>query len=208
MDKSKIFIISGPSGAGEDSIIEGLRKNFEIERVITTSTRQMRSGESQGNPYYFISREEFIRRRDNNEFIEWAEQYNGNLYGVTKEEIERVKNCGKVGIWKIDWKGVITAKKLYPEIPAIFITVSDFKILEDRIRRRGGISEEYIKEGVFSRRFENDARQIAAASTNTIEYFVSWNFRHIVKVKTRRMVNLINLKHGYKMLEIITPSEL
>ncbi len=146
MDKSKIFIISGPSGAGEDSIIEGLRKNFELERVITTSTRQMRPGESQGNPYYFISREEFVRRRDNNEFIEWAEQYNGNLYGVTKEEIERVKNCGKVGIWKIDWKGVITAKKLYPEIPAIFITVTDPKILEDRIRRRGGISEEYIKE--------------------------------------------------------------
>lgn len=150
MSKSNIFIISGPSGAGEDSIIEGLRKYFEIERVITASTRAMRPGEAQGNPYYFISREEFIKRRDSGEFIEWAEQYNGNLYGVTKEEIERVKSAGwltgKVGIWKIDLKGVIAAKKLFPEIPAIFITVSDLKILEDRIRRRGGISEEYIQE--------------------------------------------------------------
>lgn len=144
--KSKIFIISGPSGAGEDSIIEGLRKYFSIERVITTTTRSMRPGESQGDPYYFITREEFIKRRNNGEFVEWAEQYNGNLYGVIKEEIERVKKSGRVGIWKIDWKGVITAKKLYPEIPAVFITVSDLKILEDRIRRRGGISEEYIKE--------------------------------------------------------------
>ncbi len=146
MNKSKIFIISGPSGSGEDSIIEGLRKYFEIERVITTSTRSMRPGESQGKPYYFISREEFIQRRDNGEFVEWAEQYNNNLYGVTEGEIKRVKNSGKVGIWKLDWKGVITAKKIYPEIPAIFVTVSDLKILENRIRRRGGISEEYIKE--------------------------------------------------------------
>src|SRR4030042_4578931 len=146
MGKSKIFIISGPSGTGEDSIIEGLRKHFEIERVITTSTRSTRPGETNGKPYYFINREEFIKRRDNGEFVEWAEQYNNNLYGVNEEEIKRVKNSGKVGIWKLDLKGVMTAKKLYPEIKSIFITVPDLKTLEDRIRRRGGISEEYIKE--------------------------------------------------------------
>lgn len=143
--KFQIFIISGPSGAGEDSVIEGLRKYFQIERVVTTTTRKMRPGESQGNPYYFINREGFIKRRDNNEFIEWAEQYNGNLYGVTKEEIERVEKSGKVGIWKIDWKGVITAKKLFPEIPAIFIN-APLNILEKRIRKRDDVTEEYIKE--------------------------------------------------------------
>lgn len=144
--KSNIFIISGPSGAGEDSIIEGLKKYFPIERVITTSTREMRPNESQGNPYWFITREEFIKRRDNNEFVEWAEQYNGNLYGVTKEEIERMKNSDKIGLWKIEWQGVITAKKIYSEIPAIFITVSDLKVLEDRIRRRDNVTDEYIQE--------------------------------------------------------------
>lgn len=146
MPKSNIFIISGPSGAGEDSVIKGLRKYFPVEQAITTSTRAMRPGESQGNPYYFISREEFIKRRDNGEFVEWAEQYNGNLYGVTKEEIERVKNSGKIGVWKIEWKGVVTARKLFPEILAILITVSNLKILEDRIRRRDNVSEEYVKE--------------------------------------------------------------
>lgn len=145
MQKSNIFIISGPSGAGEDSIIEGLKKFFKIERTITTTTRTMRLGESQGNPYYFISREEFIARRDNNEFVEWAEQYNGNLYGVTKEEIERVKNSGNIGTWKIEWKGVITAKKIFPEIPSIFIN-APIDVLENRIRRRDNVSEEYIKE--------------------------------------------------------------
>lgn len=161
MPKSNIFIISGPSGAGEDSIIEGLKKYFPIERVVTTSTREMRPNESQGNPYRFITREEFIKRRDNNEFVEWAEQYNGNLYGVTKEEIERMKSAGrrtgKIGLWKIEWKGVITAKKVFPEIPAIFIN-APMDILEDRIRRRGGISEEYIKERMnYTQEFLNHA---------------------------------------------------
>lgn len=145
MKKSNIFIISGPSGAGEDSIIEGLKNFFKIERIITTTTRAMRPGESQGKPYYFISREEFVTRRDNNEFVEWAEQYNGNLYGVTKEEIERVKNSSHIGTWKIEWKGVMTAKKIFPEIPSIFIN-APLDVLENRIRRRDTVSEEYIKE--------------------------------------------------------------
>ncbi|MDD5464669.1 MAG: guanylate kinase, partial [Candidatus Moranbacteria bacterium] len=98
MHKSNIFIISGPSGAGEDSIIGGLEKLFDVERVITTSTRQMRPGESQANPYYFISKDEFAKKLKSGEFAEHAEQYNGNFYGVSKEELERVKNSGKIGI--------------------------------------------------------------------------------------------------------------
>jgi len=70
------------------------------------------------------------------------------------------------------------------------------------------LSDEYIKAGVIPKKYENDALQIAIGSTNAIDYFVSWNFKHIVKVKTRRMVNLINLRYGYKPIEIITPSEL
>lgn len=143
---SNIFIISGPSGAGEDSIIEGLRRYFDVEKIITTTTRKMRPKESQGNPYYFISKEQFIIQRDRNEFVEWAEQYNGNLYGVTKEEIERVKKTNRIGTWKIEWKGVLTAKKIYPEIKSIFITVTDLAVLEDRIRRRDGVSQAYIEE--------------------------------------------------------------
>ena len=143
---SKIFIISGPSGAGEDSIIEGLRKYFPIERVISTTTRSMRPGESQGSPYYFVSEDEFKKGVEKEDFFEWTEEYNSKLYGVTKKEIERVKNSKHVGIWKIEYKGVATAKKLIPGIIAIFVTVSNLKILENRIRRRDGVSEEYIKE--------------------------------------------------------------
>ncbi len=146
METKKLFIISGPSGAGEDSIINGLEKIFSIERVITTTTRDPRSGEYAGSPYYFIKKEEFIEKRDKGGFVEWAQHYNGNLYGVTKEEIERVSKSGKVGIWKIEYKGVETAKKIYPEIKAIFVNAPSLEILADRIRRRDGVSEEYIQE--------------------------------------------------------------
>lgn len=141
-----VFIISGPSGAGEDSIIEGLKEHFPVERIITTTTREMRKGESQGDPYYFISKNDFEQKITAGGFVEYAQQYNGNLYGVTRDEIERVAKSGKIGTWKIEYKGVMTAKKLFPEIISIFITVPSLDILEKRIKRRDGVSDEYIRE--------------------------------------------------------------
>lgn len=146
MRKSNIFIISGPSGAGEDSIISALEKRMPIERIVTTTTREMRPGESQGNPYYFISKKEFDENLANENFAEHAVQYNGNIYGVTNQELERVEKSGKIGIWKIEYKGVMTVKEKYPEIKAIFVNAPSLEILEDRIRRRDNVSDEYIQE--------------------------------------------------------------
>lgn len=144
---SNIFIVSGPSGVGEDSVIDGLSKRLPIERIITTTTREPREGESQGNPYYFITHKEFEQKIQVGEFVEYAQEYNNNYYGVTQEEIKRVAESKKIGIWKIEWKGVITAKKLYPDIVAIFLIVRDLSILEQRIRRRNGsVTEAYIQE--------------------------------------------------------------
>ncbi len=144
---SKIFIISGPSGAGEDSVIEGLRKYFKIERVITTTTRSMRAGESQRKPYYFISQKEFEKKIERDELAEYAQEYNNNFYGVTKDELERVKHSGNIGIWKIEYKGVITAKKKIPEIKSIFIAPPSLDVLKQRtLKRDPNVSEEYLKE--------------------------------------------------------------
>ncbi len=145
MNTENIFIISGPSGAGEDSIINGLEAYFPLERAITTSTRSMRPGESQGNPYYFLSKEVFRKKIAEGAFAEYAEQYNGNLYGVTREELNRLMHSGNIGIWKIDYQGVATAKKLFPEIIAIMIS-APLDILEERIRKRDNPSETFIRE--------------------------------------------------------------
>ncbi len=143
--KKSLIIISGPSGAGEDSIIDGIAHILPIERVITTTTREMRPGESQANPYYFISQKEFEQKIAEEGLFEYAKQYNDNYYGVTKEEIQRVEESGRIGIWKIDYQGVMKAKKEIPGIIAIFI-YAPLAILEDRIRRRSQVSEAYIAE--------------------------------------------------------------
>lgn len=140
------FIVSGPSGAGEDSIIEGLKKHLPIERIITTTTRGMRAGETDGTQYHFISKDDFERKIAAGCFAEYAKHYNGNYYGVTKEDLQRAGDSGIVSIWKIDYKGVIQAKKTFPQIPAIFITVPSLEILEKRICRRERVTEEYVRE--------------------------------------------------------------
>lgn len=145
MKKAELVILSGPSGAGEDSIINELEKIMPVERVVTTTSREMREGEVQGNPYYFISKEEFEKGVDQGSFFEYAKEYNNNYYGVTKQEIERVMDCGRVGIWKIEYQGVKKAKELIPGIVAIYIK-APLEILEKRIRSRGNVSDEYVQQ--------------------------------------------------------------
>ena len=143
--KNKLFIISGPSGAGEDSVIEGLRKFLPIERVITTTTRKKRSDVFAEDPYYFISKEEFKKGVAGNIFFEYAQEYNNQFYGVTNKEIQRVIESGKIGIWKIEYKGVITIKKIMPEIVAILITTPSLEVMKQRLLKRGE-SEEFVRQ--------------------------------------------------------------
>ncbi len=70
------------------------------------------------------------------------------------------------------------------------------------------LAEKYVNEGIFPQKYIDDAYHLSAASVNSLDYLVSWNYRHMVKVKTRRMVNLVNQKEGYKQIEIIVPPEL
>ena len=133
---TKIFIISGPSGAGEDSVIEGLKKKIKFNRVITTVTRKMRAGEKQGNPYYFVSVKKFQAMLKKEEFIEWAIVYD-DYRGCTKKEINHLLKCKKPILWKVDWHGVKTIKKLLPKTIAIFISPPSYEILEDRLIERG-----------------------------------------------------------------------
>lgn len=142
-----IFIISGPAGSGKDAIIDGLAELLPINRVITTTTRAPRPGETDGHPYYFVSRGEFEARIADEKFIEHSINENDEYYGVTHEELDRVAEGGSIGIWRIDWKGVVTAKKLFPNIIAIFIS-APVAVLEDRLRKRDGKEkgETYFQE--------------------------------------------------------------
>lgn len=150
---TNLVIISGPSGSGQDSVIAGLiERGLPIEHVMTSVTRPMRPSESAGNPYNFISPEAFDELIANHELAEWAHVY-GHKYGVTKQELERVKNLkDKIGIWKIEWHGVKTAKSLYPDILAIMIVPPSLETLVERSEKRAEQNRHEIEERLaFSR---------------------------------------------------------
>ncbi len=140
-----IIIISGPSGAGEDSVIKDIVRTMSVEKIITTTTRDMRKEDIEGVSYYFISKKDFQQKIKNNEFVEYAKQYNGNYYGVSKKELLRVAKSNNIGIWKIEYQGVITAKKLFPNIKSILIT-APLEDLEKRIQKRDNLSSKYVEE--------------------------------------------------------------
>ncbi len=141
-----VFIISGAAGSGKDSVIDGLQSALPIERIITSTTRKMRSFESHGNPYYFLSRENFERGITDGQFIEHSINENNELYGVTLSELNRITSKDSIAIWRVDWKGVVNIKKLFPEIPALYIS-APIEVLETRLRSRDkGKDESYFQE--------------------------------------------------------------
>lgn len=85
--------------------------------------------------------------------------------------------------------------------------IRDFKILKtsDKVRE---LAEEYIKRGVVPEKFRNDAVHIAIATVNNMGALISWNFKHLVNIKTREEVNIINRNKGFKSIQIIAPPEL
>jgi len=142
-----VFIISGPAGSGKDAVIDGLCKLLPLTRVITTTTRAPRRGETEGHPYYFISRQEFEQAIAEKKFTEYSINENDERYGVTSEELDRIAHSENIGIWKVDWKGVVSAKKLFPGIIALFIN-APLDVLESRLRKRDAskANDDYFRE--------------------------------------------------------------
>lgn len=142
----KLYIITGPSGAGKDSVIYKAKDlGLKFAQIITTSTREIRQGESEGQPYYFISRDAFQKKINNNEMVEWAEVY-GNMYGTTKEEIDNKLKDNSVVIVKVDPQGARTYKKIRPECTTIFIMPPSYEYLEKRLVNRETDTKEVISQ--------------------------------------------------------------
>lgn len=143
--KGKIFIISGPSGAGEDAVIDGLKNKIKFNQLRTTVTRKMRPGEKQGKPYHFTTIKKFKEMIKKDELIEWAIVYD-DYRGCTKKEMNRLLKLNKPIIWKADWQGVKTAKKIFSDLAiSIYINTPSYQTLEQRLKRRGWDSAQTIK---------------------------------------------------------------
>lgn len=142
---TKVFVISGLSGAGKDSVVDGLKQaGLAYTRVITTTTRSMRSNESQGNPYYFVSKNEFKKMISKDEFFEWAIVYD-DYYGNTKKFVEEALFVNKPVIFINDVQGAATIKEKIPESKVIFLTAGSIGAIKERLEKRGEDSPEEIK---------------------------------------------------------------
>lgn len=144
--KGQLYVVTGPSGAGKDSVINAVKDHgIQFGQVVTTSTRPMRAIESEGNPYYFVDEPTFRAKIDQNEMIEWAEVY-GHLYGCTKTEVESKLQDNTTVIVKVDPQGARSYKKMVPEAVTIFIMPPSYEYLEKRLVNRETDSPEVIQQ--------------------------------------------------------------
>ena len=133
---ANIFIISAPSGAGKSSLIEGLiAKDNAIKKSISVTTRQPRSGEQNGQHYFFTSEADFQTRINDGEFLEYA-LVHGNWYGTSKALVE--KELGKQNdlILEIDYQGAQVIREQFPSSISIFILPPNKTVLRSRLENR------------------------------------------------------------------------
>jgi len=153
----KALIFSAPSGSGKTTIVKHLlQNNPDLGFSISASTRDKRGRKEQdGKDYYFLSPEEFKKRIDNDEFIEWEEVYAGNFYGTLKSEIERIWKEGKNVVFDVDVKGGINLKKYFGDKAlAVFVKVPSIEVLRERLKGRGTETPDTLSRRLFKANFE------------------------------------------------------
>ncbi len=144
--QGSMLMIVAPSGAGKSSLVNALlQDDAGIKLSLSTTTRAPRPGEVDGQNYRFLSREEFIRERDQGHYLEWAEVH-GNFYGTSKPWIESQMQEGSDVLLEIDWQGAQQIRKLIPSTQWIFIFPPSIEALEERLRHRGQDDEATIQK--------------------------------------------------------------
>ncbi len=158
MNKGRVFIISGPSGSGKDTV---LKKIFEccpnIAFSISSITRSMRPGEVEGEKYNFISRERFEEMIVNDELLE-HNVFVGNYYGTPKAPVINCIENGKDMIIEVDVNGASQIRAKMPEAVSIFIMPPSLEVLKNRLQGRGTDSAEVIEK-----RLAEALREISSA---------------------------------------------
>lgn len=176
-DAPRIYIISGPSGVGKDTVIEQLREVFpKAQYVVTATTRPMRVGEIDGVHYKFMTKEDFVAGIDADAFIENALVYE-NHYGVPKQPILDGLAEGRDVIIKVDVKGAATLRRLIPNTISIFLAPESMEALLTRLRDRKTDDPE-----VLMKRFRTASQELAEVT----------NFDYVVFNEDERLDTAVN----------------
>ena len=146
-EQNKVIILTAPSGAGKTSITRHLLKTFprELGFSISAATRKPRGYEKNGVDYYFMAVEEFKKKIQNNEFIEWEMVYEGKYYGTLKSELQRIWNLNKTPLLDIDVQGAIHVQQQFLNNSlSIFIQPPSIEELKRRLESRATESPESV----------------------------------------------------------------
>lgn len=148
-----VFLVTAPSGAGKSSLVNALLENDAgLQLSVSCTTRAPRDGEIDGRDYYFVSEAEFLRKREANELLEWA-QVHDNFYGTPRAPLAKALELGRDVLLEIDWQGAAQIRQLLAGVTGIFILPPSMDALQSRLRARGKDSEAVI------------AKRMAAASS-------------------------------------------
>ncbi len=153
----KLIIFSAPSGSGKTTIVRHLlAENPNLGFSISACTRDRRGRtEQNGKDYYFLTPEEFKRKIDTDEFVEWEEVYVGAFYGTLKSEIQRLWDTGKHVLFDVDVQGGLKLKEYYGDKAlAVFVKVPNEETLRQRLIGRGSETEESLSKRLFKVHFE------------------------------------------------------
>lgn len=143
--QGNLIIISGTTCAGKGTVIEKLlERNDNLTLSISCTSRNMREGEVDGREYFFISKEEFEKKIENNEFLEYAFVHNSNYYGTPKATVKELLDTGKDVIIEIEVQGAQIVKEMFPETILIFIMAPSMEEVKRRIKARGKETNEQI----------------------------------------------------------------
>ncbi len=154
----QLIVIAGPSGVGKGTLLKSLLKRHpEIQVSISATTRQPRSGELNGQHYYFVSRAEFEALVAQGDLLEWAE-FAGNYYGTPKAPIAKLVAQGQPVILEIELSGARQVRQSFPNAKQIFVMPPSVEALEARIRDRG-----QDDEAAIAKRLQRARAELAAA---------------------------------------------
>ena len=160
MSQGQLFILSGPSGSGKSTLMaQVLHRLPNLAFSVSHTTRPARANEQDGAHYHFIDKTTFLALRDNNPsgFLEWAEVH-GNLYGTSRNTVQKLLAQGRDVLLEIDWQGAQQIRASKPDCVSVFILPPSRAELERRLRGRGSDSAEVIE-----RRLRNSRGEIAHA---------------------------------------------
>ena len=146
MKKGTLYTISAPSGAGKTSLVAQLLKTDNLVKVsVSHTTRQMRPGEVDGVNYNFVTKDEFVEKISQGDFLEHAEVF-GNFYGTSQAWVVETLEQGIDVILEIDWQGAAQVRRAMPDTLGIFILPPSVSALRERLTGRGQDGEDIISK--------------------------------------------------------------